>query len=298
VRIALIVGPLILGLAPFPRAAALAGPLSPITIAQRLTSALGGGPQKLARVAQWAGVARLLNVLRGGDKALRRAAIAAAPYCPQSWHLLPDLLQLMKLQDRLTAIGAARAVRRICEQLETHQLWGNDTPPALLRQPARELMKIAANTEIAVEIRSLALLARAQLKQWVPLDSSDVDRYLTTPDSNVRRAAIELLAPPSVEDRKRLVQLMLGDASVDVALAAAATLCAEANRSKRTMQVVIGGLVDAEALPRLRSLALNSQAAPDQARDIADCFSGLRGRSDKRILKRLRRRSWRRRSAR
>jgi hypothetical protein len=247
-----------------------------------------GNRDELERAAKALRVKGVRHALRGA-RALRLAALAAAPLCEKSWLLLPELTELMGEADPKVAAAAGEATLRVAEDLRPLELEVNEDLPVTLRPVSARLVSLARSARPA-ETRLPAVRALAQLLEVAPVESKHLLPLLDDPSAPIRRAAVELFGrSPDDAARERLGGVVANDRSADVARAAAAVLCAQVPTSRRVASPVIAVLRTAGALARLRELARDADAPVDEVADIARCLA-RGGRAEQKVHRELLRR--------
>ncbi|MCC6748767.1 MAG: hypothetical protein IT371_13995 [Deltaproteobacteria bacterium] len=249
--------------------------------------------EELTRVARHLGPARIAALLADRNRALRTAALSAAPHLRTSFLLLAPLVELMQGQDRPLAAAAARAVRRITEDLRVSELERYDEMPSTLRPLFARVLAVAVDRAHALDVRTEAILALAQTAELLDLEEAARFRLLADPDPRVRTVAVELLATRRTKSALgRLARLAALDPSPAVARAALVTLCGQLpEEGGVAKEPALEALQHARAQVRLRRAAEDAAATDDELLDLGQCLRRLATPADRQAYARLRARS-------
>jgi hypothetical protein len=236
----------------------------------------------------------LLRCLRSKKRKVVVAAVRAAPLAERAWQLVPALVERVRRPgtDRQTAARAAAAIRAIAEQVREPDLDQIGELPDRVRDVAEDLLVLATNRNLALDIRVQSTMALAQLTDVAQLPESRLLPLLAATEPALREAATQLFAVGATASAlDRLAQLVARDPSLPVARAAAATLCAPVRLRGRHAGPAVAALRRARAGSRVRELAESLDATDDQLLDLARCLRRSRDPEDRRALAQLRRRS-------
>jgi hypothetical protein len=176
-----------------------------------------------------AGPAAIERRLASPDRLTALAAIAAAPAVADPLGLLPALAGVAGGRDRRTAVPAASAAGAIARTLARRAAPDpdDDIPDDELAGWQAAWQALARRDDRWIELRVAALDVAAALAEvrHQPLVWTEV---LADPDPALRRAALELLAPPlDPALRSAVAARIADDAEPRVAIAAAAALCSD-----------------------------------------------------------------------
>jgi hypothetical protein len=240
-----------------------------------------GDLDEAARQGAQAGPAVIEAALAAPDRAARLAAIAAA--MPSSGseldagraELLDALARAAAQPDRRTAIPAARAAREIARSLLGHAQPAGATPDLPDDLGAADIAawrdvwaKLAARTDLWIELRVLALDTAAALDPGGT--GVELAVALADLDPAYRRAAVAVVPMPvPAALRGTLAAVVAKDADPGVALAAAATVCADLAVDPP------GPVLDAlgaAGLAKLRTLVAAGGGAAAAVRDAKRCL--------------------------
>lgn len=225
-----------------------------------------GDVDEAARQGSLAGPAVVEQALATDDRAIRLAAIAAAPTTPDRAELLEALARVAAGPDRRVALPAARAARAIARELGRAER-PDDLAADDLATWRAAWAELARDRGRWIELRVIALDTAAALdpaRAGVPLDVA-----LGDPDPAFRRAAIALVpAPVPAALRAPLAKVITTDADPEVALAAAAILCGDlAVDPARPVLDALG----APGVARIKKLVATAGTRRDR-RDAARCL--------------------------
>jgi hypothetical protein len=213
----------------------------------------------------------IVSAGKNTDRTAVLAAIAAAPYVEDRAELLLPLADLAAGPDRRTAIPAALAAGRIARQMIS-------TPPADdiaaddVATWRDRYAAIAMDSSRWIEVRTAALEAAAALSAAPILAPNDgigvvLADALKDPDPAFRAAVITALpVPVPANARAAVAALVASDPNADVALAAAAALCADT--SVDPSAPVIAAIGDA-GIARIKKLV---EIKVPGARDAKRCL--------------------------
>ena len=203
-----------------------------------------GDVDEAIRQGQLAGPANVERGLAAPERAIRLAAIAAAPSVEGRAELLVALADAAAGPDRRSAIPAAISARAIARELqraaERDEL-SDDHAAADLVAWRDAWSRSANDRERWIELRVIALdvtaaldaaIAGARAREGQPDVTADLGvplaEALSDPDPAFRRAAVNVVPVPTPAAlRDVLAQTVIGDADPLVALAAAQALCAD-----------------------------------------------------------------------
>jgi len=220
-----------------------------------------GDIDEAARQGVLAGPVVIEQGLAAPDRPARLAAIAAAPHATDRLELLEALAAVAAGPDRRTALPAARAARAIARDSRSRDL-PDDLAAEEVAGWAAQWRALAADRERWIELRVIALDVATTLDPSTTLDFTD-------PDPAFRRAAIAVVPMPvPVTLRGPLATVVAKDTDPVVALAAAATLCADLAVDQA--KPVLDALGPA-GLDRIKSL-VTSAGPKVQLRDAARCL--------------------------
>lgn len=263
------------------------------TLERRLVRAVGRDPALLERAARRLGLAGLLRCLKSKKRKVVAAAVRAAPLAERAWQLVPALIELVRRPgtDRRTAARAATAIRAIAEQMREPDLDQTEEMPDV-GVVADDLLLLATNNNISLDIRVQSMMALAQLTDVAQLSESRLLPLLGATEPALREAATQMFAVGATASAlDQLAQLVAQDPSPAVARAAAANLCASVRLRGRHPGPAVSALRKARAGSRVRELAESLDATDDQLLDLARCLRRSKDPEDRRALAQLRRRS-------
>ena len=181
-----------------------------------------GDIDEASRQGMLAGPVVIEQALGAADRPARLAAIASAPHAADRIELLEPLARAAAGPDRRTAIPAARAARTIARETRTRDL-PDDIAPEDVREWAAAWTKLARDRERWIELRVIAIDVAITLDPELQLAAD-----LADPDPAFRRAVIAVVSMPvPLALRAPLANVVTKDTDPTVALAAAATLCAD-----------------------------------------------------------------------
>lgn len=231
-----------------------------------------GDVDEAARQGMLAGPEVVAQALAAPDRAAKLAGIAAAPGATDREALLGVLAKVAAGADRRTSLPAARAARLIARELSARIDLPDDLAPDDLATWKRAYLDLARDRDRWIELRVIALDTAAALDRapsgsyGIAIELADA---LADPDPAFRRAAIALVpAPVPGGMRAPLASTIAKDTDADVALAAAAVLCADAaSDSPQPILDALGG----PGLDRIRSL-VTSKGPPAAIRDAKRCL--------------------------
>lgn len=168
---------------------------------------------------------------KNADRSSVLAAIAAAPFVEDRAELLLALADLAAGPDRRTAVPAALAASRIARQMITTPPADDIAPDDVVTWRDRYAM-IAMDRSRWIEVRTAALEVASALSATPAIASAEIGVALADalkdPDPAFRIAVITALpVPVPASARAAVASLVANDPSADVALAAAAALCAD-----------------------------------------------------------------------
>ena len=226
-------------------------------------------PVELDRVARRLGAGRLLHGLSSDKAEVKRATLEAAPRVDDCWILLVPATRLIASPDEQVAQAAVRAARRIAAQLTSGAGDLAELPRDVPREAVRLLVQDARTAELGVHRRAEALGVLATLAPVAAPARSDLVPLLDDPAVEVRRAAVDLLAPDKMAI-DALARVIERDSQAEVAGGAAAAVCSRLPRAA------------AGAWTRLRALALDGKVDPADAVDLLACLAA--GGTDDRAL--------------
>ncbi len=231
-----------------------------------------GDIDEAARQGMLAGPAVIAQALRAPDRSARLAGIAAAPSATDREELLGPLAKLAAGADRRTSIPAARAARLIARELAGRIDLPDDVAPDDVGTWKRAYLDLARDRDRWIELRVIALDTAAALDR-APSETLglgiEIADALADPDPAFRRAAIALVpAPVPVAMRAPLASTIAKDTDADVALAAAAALCADV--ATDPVQPIVDAL-GGPGLDRIRSL-VTTKGPPAAIRDAKRCL--------------------------
>jgi hypothetical protein len=227
-----------------------------------------GDIDEASRQGVLAGPAVIEQGLGAADRPGRLAAIAAAPQATDRLELLGSLAIAAADPDRRSAIPAARAALAIARASRLQEL-PDDLAADDVREWAAAWMKLARDRERWIELRVLALDTATALGVVAADPAVDLSGDLGDPDPAFRRAVIAVVPMPvPVALRAPLAAIVAKDTDPAVALAAAATLCADLaiDPAKPILDALNGA-----GIARIRSLVTGPGPKP-QLRDAARCL--------------------------
>jgi len=227
-----------------------------------------GDVDEAARQGMLAGPDVIAQALAAPDRPAKLAGIAAAPSATDREELLVPLARLAAGPDRRTALPAARAAREIARELAMRTDLPDDLAAEDVATWRRSFVDLARDRDRWIELRVIALDTAAALDRaqgvGIPLDET-----MTDPDPAFRRAAIALVPAPVPSGMRRvLAEIIAKDPDANVALVAAAVLCADA--AVDPPQPILDAL-GGPGLDRLRSLVASKGSAA-LLRDAKRCL--------------------------
>jgi hypothetical protein len=227
-----------------------------------------GDLDEAARQGALAGPTIVAQALASKTRTTVLAGVVAAPTTEDRAELLPALARVAGGGDRRTAIPAARAARAIADQLAKKDL-PDDLAPDDLQRWRASFEQLALVRGRAIEVRVAALETAAALEHVLDPEQLgfELARALADPDPALRVAALALVPRPTASGLRAPIAGSLGDASSEVALAAAQTLCADAADDPAGVKAVLG----AQGLARIKVLVKAHPNAPE-TRDAARCL--------------------------
>jgi hypothetical protein len=232
-----------------------------------------GDLDEASRQGMLAGPVIVEQALGSKDRSAQLAGIVAAPTVAGREELLVPLAKVAGGPDRRTALPAARAALAIARELSARIDLPDDLAPDDIATWRQLYVDLARDRDRWIELRVIAL------DVGVALDRSaggghalgaDLAAAFGDSDPAFRRAAIAVVpAPVPSALRAPLATAVIKDTDADVALAAAAVLCADlATDPPQPILDVLGG----PGIERIRSLA----ASPGSAAAIRDAKRCLR----------------------
>jgi hypothetical protein len=227
-----------------------------------------GDIDEAARQGMLAGPSIIVTALAAPDRPARLAGIAAAPSATDRENLLLPLAKLAAKPDRRTAIPAATAARTIARELARRTDPPDDIPLEDIATWRDRWAELARGADRWIELRVIALDTAAALDRTGGI-GVDLAAALADPDPAFRRAAIAVVpmpVPPSM--RAPLAQAVVKDTDAAVALAAAATLCADL--AVDPVQPVLDAL-GGPGIERIRALVTGS-GSPALIKDAKRCL--------------------------
>ena len=245
-----------------------------------------GDLDEAARQGALAGPGVVEQALAARDRPTRLAAIAAAPITADAIELLGPLARTATDPDRRVAIPAALAARTIAIEFAQHDV-PDDLAPADLGELRDAWGKLALDRTRWITLRVLALDTAAAIDRLVTSGIGiDLPTALADPDPAFRRAAIALAPMPvPAAMRPAFASTLAKDVEPAIALAAAATLCADL--AVDPAKPVLGALGSA-GLVRLRSLITIVDAARPALRDAARCLTADKSPESAAALRKMR----------
>ena len=182
-------------------------------------------PVAIDRAARKLSAPQLLELI-GGGRSETRAAVFAASLNNDGTAMLGALSDIAGGFDRSLAVPAARAARAIASALDRAALAEREIPRRLIAEAAVGWHRIARDRQLWSDVRIVALEVARDLTELLGADGSKpVIELVADPDSEVRRAALELLPSPLPAERYGRVAAKITDTDREVAIAAAAALC-------------------------------------------------------------------------
>jgi len=180
----------------------------------------------------------------------------------------PSLARLAAGHDRRTAVPAVRAAQTIAEALSKREL--PDDLAADDPQGWRSAFEqLALSPRALIEVRVAALETAAALEHAIdPHELGyDLGHALGDPDPALQLAAVTLVPRPTAAALRAPLVVALADRDASVALAAAQTLCADADDDLGAVRAALGeaGLAQLHAL-------VKAHATASEARDAARCL--------------------------
>lgn len=217
----------------------------------------GGDVDEAARQGMLAGPKVIEQALAAPDRPAKLAGIAAAPSAVDREELLQPLFRVASSGDRRIAIPAAISARTIARDMSRTEL-PDDVAHEDVVAWGTHWAALARDRDRFIEIRTIALDVAIALDPAIGLAP-----LLADPDPAVRRAAIAVIpAPVPGPLRMPLAALVIKDTDNSVALAAAASLCADL--AQDPPPAILDALGTA-GLDRIKSLVIsgvNSGAKP------------------------------------
>lgn len=234
-----------------------------------MTAAVDRGDlDEAARQGALAGPAVVERALHSKARSTLLAGIVAAPTVEDQAELLPSLARLAAGSDRRTAVPAARAARTIAEALAKREL-PDDLAGDDLQGWRSAFEQLALSPRALIEARVAALETAAVLEHAIdPHELGyDLGHALDDPDPALRLAAVTLVPRPTAATLRASLVVALGDRDARVALAAAQTLCADADDDRGAVRAALGeaGLAQLHAL-------VKAHATASEAREAARCL--------------------------
>lgn len=224
-----------------------------------------GDLDEAARLGALAGPAVVERALGSRDRSTQLAGIAAAPLVEDRAELLAPLARVAGAGDRLTAIPAAEAARKIARELARR-----GRPDDLAADDVAGWRTLWADLALrgdhAIELRIAALDTAAALD---PAGLGvDLAAALHDGDPAFRRAAVSSVAlPVPTAAYAALAGAVIHDADPETALGAAQSLCLSLEAAARPGPIL--DALGAEGLARIRALAAQ-RAEPRTAAAIRD----------------------------
>jgi hypothetical protein len=226
-----------------------------------------GDIDEASRQGMLAGPAIVEQALAAPDRSAILAGIAAAPTVTAREELLAPLAEVAGNPDRRTAIPAARAALAIARELATRTDLPDDLAPEDVATARQLYVELAKDRDRWIELRVIALDVAVALDRSGGI-GVDLGGALTDTDPAYRRAAVAVVpAPVPPMLRPALVAAVLKDTDPDVALAAAAALCADLAIDPK--QPVVDAL-GAAGIERIRSLTATGKSVA--VRDAKRCL--------------------------
>lgn len=229
-----------------------------------------GDVDEAARQGMLAGPTVVEAALHEPDRPAQLAAIAAAPHVTSAIELLDALAEVAAGPDRRVAIPAARAAVEIARAFGRHDR-PDDIAPDDVATWRRRWAELAGDRDRWIELRVLAADTAAALDRTG--SGVDLATALADPDPAFRRAVIaNVPVPVPAAARAPLAAAVVKDGDRAVALAAAATLCADLAHDPPGP--VLGALGTA-GLARIRALVAG-KGPRHQLRDARRCLARRR----------------------
>jgi hypothetical protein len=226
-----------------------------------------GDIDEAGRQGMLAGPSIIAKALAAPDRPARLAGIAAAPTATDREELLVPLAKLAAKPDRRTAIPAAIAARQIARELARRTDPPDDIAVEDVASWRDRWAELARSTDRWIELRVIALDTAAALDRTGI--GVDLATALADPDPAFRRAAIAVVPMPVPQAmRAPLAQTVVKDTDAGVALAAAATLCADLASDPRPP--ILDALGTA-GIDRIKSLVAGP-GAPAQIKNAKRCL--------------------------
>ena len=273
-----------------------------------------GDVDEASRQGVLAGPAVVEAALGSSDRATVLAGIAAAPHVEDRAELLAPLASLARGPDRRTAIPAARAAARIAHEL-TQKEPPDDIADADILGWRDRFAEIALDRARWVEVRVLAIDAAAAIERArplaltdahapppgasvpggtrTPLDPARADGIgvalapaLADPDPAIRRGVLAYAPSPlPPELRDPIAKAVVADADPLVALAAAATVCADlAFDPAEPILAALG----AAGVARIQTIVTTSGASRGHLREAARCLAADKSPASAAALRKIR----------
>jgi hypothetical protein len=255
----------------------------------QLTLAVRSGDEvEVERVAARLGSVRLQRVAEKGKREERLAALKALALVSDGWAMLPAIARLCGDRDIEVAEAAAITARRIAEGMTPQSLETDEVPRDVPTRAAVELLDQAARPELLPSVRVSALAALAALRGVTRVDETRLAKLFTDPEPQVRRATAEALAGVPSGD-KPLETALAGDTVVEVAAAAAASLCRDVPSTAMAKHPaeLRAGKLGAPARERLRTLAVDETISLADRIDLVGCLRVALQPADQKVLDQL-----------
>ncbi len=202
---------------------------------RQLLSTIWGNPDPALphHLARQLGPGQLVAAFYKGSRAERLAALdaAASPASLESpFTVLPSLAALMGAKDRRVAARAARALELLLSH-ETGQPTGfAEVVPGQIAQLRDQLVPLALDRRMAVDVRGMALKGVEMLERRIPeVEQTWMGELLTDSEVAIRRSAVTALRPPLAEALlKALAKIATNDTDPRMRGFAAAMICENA----------------------------------------------------------------------
>ncbi|MCP4605517.1 MAG: hypothetical protein GY847_34185 [Proteobacteria bacterium] len=234
-----------------------------------------GDPDPLIphRIARLLTPEQLRSAFYKGTRTERLVALDAAGQLNDSWSVLPYLGALMGARDRQVASRAAQSlVISLTKETQKHVV-SSETVPGQAKQLAEQLLSIARDVRLDLDVRTSSLVGIELLKMQGHTIQPDLSDLLEEDEVVIRRAVLATLEPPIAENiLAGLAGMTIGDDNLRLRGQAAALLCENA--------LAHGVEAPSEDLARVLSTVLgNAEVPADGIGPIMGCLARFPARA-------------------
>ncbi|HUH05319.1 MAG TPA: hypothetical protein VML75_25150 [Kofleriaceae bacterium] len=229
----------------------------------------------LPAVGQVLGPAAIEEAIASPARRTVLAAALAAPGAERPWPLLEPLAGSAAGPDRPIAVAAADAARAISRRLDRQTVIDEDVPDDVVRTALAAWRAVGADPRRWADVRVAALETGRSLHDALGEDAEpddlayDLTAALRDSDPEIRRAALELIAPDELP--LPIVAATLNDIDPIVALVAAQVLCAGLAFDEPAAPILAAA--GATGLTRIRALVRLPDQPPAAVLDAARCLA-------------------------